>query len=211
MPTMTTPAAAPTSPSHTSTSSVPNPNPSLQDLADQAPPPFAIQKTPSGRTLIRQYTAGIKGDPPTSPAKAMHREEGTGRQSTSIFQVFICFAFCVCDFLVSSFFPSSSSSFLHFFRYPFKRNTAQKIFFDDNIERDRSHIVDVRDAVSFEPLLFSKTNCRFLRFVLFLSYLLILNFYLFLLRYTNPLPRNLGFFLSISSLIKARRALPSHH
>lgn len=27
-----------------------------------------------------------------------------------------------------------------------------QIFFDDNIERDRAHIVDVRDRVTFEPV-----------------------------------------------------------
>lgn len=33
-----------------------------------------------------------------------------------------------------------------------------QVFFDDNIERDRAHIVDVRDVNSFEPIPFSETN-----------------------------------------------------
>ncbi|RYH32428.1 hypothetical protein EON65_00590 [archaeon] len=32
------------------------------------------------------------------------------------------------------------------------------MFFDDNIERDRAHIVDVRDCQSFFPLPFAQTQ-----------------------------------------------------
>ena len=36
------------------------------------------------------------------------------------------------------------------------------IFFDDNIERDRAHIVDVRRMPSFEPMTFPETQGKFL-------------------------------------------------
>ena len=37
-----------------------------------------------------------------------------------------------------------------------------EIFFDDNIERDRAHIVDVRCARTFKPLPFSETKDIFI-------------------------------------------------
>lgn len=39
-----------------------------------------------------------------------------------------------------------------------KAGAAHHIFFDDNIERDRAHIVDARNAASGEPLPFSETQ-----------------------------------------------------
>eukprot|EP01038_Epipyxis_sp_PR26KG_P005478 gene5478-7584_t len=38
-----------------------------------------------------------------------------------------------------------------------------QVFFDDNIERDRPHIVDVRDRGSFQPIPFNVTNGKFLK------------------------------------------------
>lgn len=40
---------------------------------------------------------------------------------------------------------------------------AAQVFFDDNIERDRAHIVDVRDCHSFAPVPFAMANRRYLR------------------------------------------------
>jgi len=37
-------------------------------------------------------------------------------------------------------------------------NSVHHIFFDDNIERDRAHIVDARDVVSGNPMPFSETQ-----------------------------------------------------
>ena len=41
--------------------------------------------------------------------------------------------------------------------------TPMQFFFDDNIERDRAHIVDVRDAKSFEKIPFSVSENVFIR------------------------------------------------
>jgi hypothetical protein len=38
-----------------------------------------------------------------------------------------------------------------------------QIFFDDNIERNRAHIVDVRDIRTFKPIPFSKTKNIFIK------------------------------------------------
>lgn len=38
-----------------------------------------------------------------------------------------------------------------------------QIFFDDNIERDRAHIIDVRDAATFEAVPFTHSNKRWIR------------------------------------------------
>lgn len=38
-----------------------------------------------------------------------------------------------------------------------------QIFFDDNIERDRAHIVDARDAHTFAPIPFSITENVFMK------------------------------------------------
>lgn len=38
-----------------------------------------------------------------------------------------------------------------------------QVFFDDNIERDRAHIVDVRDARTYEPVPFGVSQGRYLR------------------------------------------------
>lgn len=35
---------------------------------------------------------------------------------------------------------------------------ASQIFFDDNIERDRAHIIDVRDAHTFAPVPFTTSR-----------------------------------------------------
>ena len=37
------------------------------------------------------------------------------------------------------------------------------MFFDDNIERDRAHIVDVRDAKTYAPVPFEVSQGRYLR------------------------------------------------
>jgi hypothetical protein len=37
------------------------------------------------------------------------------------------------------------------------------VFFDDNIERDRAHIVDVRDCHTYAPVPFAQAAGRFLR------------------------------------------------
>jgi hypothetical protein len=42
-------------------------------------------------------------------------------------------------------------------------NPPIQIFFDDNIERDRAHIVDVRSAASFQALPFAQTENVFLK------------------------------------------------
>lgn len=42
-----------------------------------------------------------------------------------------------------------------------KSNVIQ-IFFDDNIERDRAHIVDVRDISTFTPIDFSVAKNKFI-------------------------------------------------
>lgn len=47
--------------------------------------------------------------------------------------------------------------------YDCARCVAFQIFFDDNIERTHAHIVDVRDAVTFEPLPFEESYDRRLR------------------------------------------------
>jgi len=41
---------------------------------------------------------------------------------------------------------------------PTAKDGVHHIFFDDNIERDRAHIVDARDAVSGDPLAFADTK-----------------------------------------------------
>jgi hypothetical protein len=38
-----------------------------------------------------------------------------------------------------------------------------QVFFDDNIERDRAHIVDVRDCHTYAPVPFELANKRYLR------------------------------------------------
>lgn len=38
-----------------------------------------------------------------------------------------------------------------------------QVFFDDNIERHRAHIVDVRDAATFTPVPFEMSQGRYLR------------------------------------------------
>ena len=38
-----------------------------------------------------------------------------------------------------------------------------QLFFDDNVERDRAHIVDVRDAKTFTPLPFALTQNVFIK------------------------------------------------
>lgn len=37
------------------------------------------------------------------------------------------------------------------------------MFFDDNIERNRAHIVDVRDASTYVPVPFEEAQGRYLR------------------------------------------------
>lgn len=37
------------------------------------------------------------------------------------------------------------------------------MFFDDNIERERAHIVDVRDAKTYAPVSFEVSQGRYLR------------------------------------------------
>lgn len=43
-----------------------------------------------------------------------------------------------------------------------KSNVLYQLFFDDNIERDRAHIVDARDIITFEPIPFVETKDKFL-------------------------------------------------
>lgn len=38
-----------------------------------------------------------------------------------------------------------------------------QVFFDDNIERSRAHIVDVRDAATYAPVPFEVSQGRYLR------------------------------------------------
>jgi hypothetical protein len=41
--------------------------------------------------------------------------------------------------------------------------SVSQVFFDDNIERGRAHIVDVRDASSYRPVPFEVSQGRYLR------------------------------------------------
>lgn len=44
-----------------------------------------------------------------------------------------------------------------------ENNDDMHVFFDDNIERDRAHIVDVREYDTFAPIPFSMSRQRYLR------------------------------------------------
>lgn len=47
--------------------------------------------------------------------------------------------------------------------FQFHNFNCLQIFFDDNIERDRSHIIDVRDKTSFDHIPFEGTNDVYIR------------------------------------------------